>query len=62
VERRYLFTSIWGASFYGDERALDVYMRMLRKKVEPDPSKPRFLHTVRGVGFRLADEPPTGGG
>jgi DNA-binding response OmpR family regulator len=57
VERQQLFASVWGPSFYGDERALDVYIRMIRKKIEPDPSRPRYLHTVRGVGYRLAEEP-----
>ena len=56
VERRQLFISVWGAEFYGDERALDVYIRMIRKKIEPDPSRPVYLHTVRGVGYRLAEE------
>ncbi len=58
VQRDYLFTSVWGADFFGDERALDVYVRMLRKKIEPDPSCPTYLHTVRGVGYRLAEEAP----
>ncbi len=57
VERRDLFARVWGPNFFGEERALDVYMRMLRKKVEPDPAKPVYLHTVRGVGFRFAEEP-----
>jgi DNA-binding response OmpR family regulator len=56
VERQQLFGSVWGPSFYGDERALDVYIRMIRKKIEPDPSRPIYLHTVRGVGYRLAEE------
>jgi len=56
VERQQLFTTVWGATFYGDERALDVYIRMIRKKIEPEPGHPTFLHTVRGVGYRLADE------
>ena len=56
VDRQQLFASVWGPSFYGDERALDVYVRMIRKKIEPDPSRPRYLHTVRGVGYRLAIE------
>jgi DNA-binding response OmpR family regulator len=56
VERQHLFAAVWGPSFYGDERALDVYIRMIRKKIEPDPSRPIYLHTVRGVGYRLADE------
>ncbi len=58
VERQQLFAAVWGPEFFGEERALDVYMRMLRKKIEPDPARPIYLHTVRGVGFRLADERP----
>ncbi|MDQ6673732.1 MAG: response regulator transcription factor [Chloroflexota bacterium] len=56
VQRHHLFASVWGPSFFGDERALDVYIRMIRKKIEPDPSRPIYLHTVRGVGYRLAKE------
>jgi DNA-binding response OmpR family regulator len=56
VERQHLFTSVWGADFFGNDRALDVYVRLLRRKIEPNPAMPRYLHTVRGVGYRLADE------
>jgi two-component system response regulator VicR len=56
VERNQLFANVWGPSFYGDERALDVYIRMIRKKIEPSPSRPMYLHTVRGVGYRLGLE------
>jgi DNA-binding response OmpR family regulator len=56
VERRDLFASAWGPSFYGDERALDVYIRAIRRKIEVDPARPVYLQTVRGVGYRLADE------
>jgi DNA-binding response OmpR family regulator len=53
LPRRYLFDTIWGPRFYGDERALDVYIRSLRKKIEPDPDRPVYIHTVRGVGYRI---------
>ena len=53
LTRRYLFDTIWGTDFYGDERALDVYIRALRKKIEPDPDAPSYIQTVRGVGYRL---------
>ena len=56
VQRRVLDAAIWGTSFYGDARALDVYVRAIRRKIEVDPAHPRLLHTVRGVGYRLADE------
>ena len=54
VTRRKLFDSVWGPEFFGDERALDVYIRLLRKKVEPEPDRPTYITTVRGVGYRLA--------
>ena len=40
--------------YFGDERMLDTYVRRLRKKIEVDPEHPRYVHTVRGVGYRLA--------
>jgi DNA-binding response OmpR family regulator len=58
VGRRDLFSRVWGADFFGDEGALDVYIRRLRSKLEADPSHPRYIQTVRGTGFRLADDLP----
>lgn len=58
VERQRLFREVWGTNFFGDERALDVYVRMIRKKIEPDPARPTYLHTVRGVGYRLGQDGP----
>jgi DNA-binding response OmpR family regulator len=60
VERRQLMTRVWGPEYYGDERMLDVYVRRVRKKIEPDPNAPMYLHTVWGVGYRLAEEPRDG--
>ena len=54
LSRRDLFARVWGPDFVGDRGALDVYMRRLRAKIEPDPARPRYLHTLRGAGFRLA--------
>jgi two-component system response regulator RegX3 len=62
VGRRELFSRVWGADFFGDEGALDVYIRRLRAKLESDPSHPRFIQTVRGTGFRLADDQPAASG
>jgi DNA-binding response OmpR family regulator len=61
VERRKLLSRVWGPEYYGDERMLDVYVRRVRKKIEPDPNAPTYLHTVWGVGYRLAEEPPPNG-
>jgi len=55
IERQQILHSVFGPDFFGDERMLDTYVRRLRKKVEVDPDHPRFLHTVRGVGYRLAE-------
>jgi DNA-binding response OmpR family regulator len=60
VERRQLLTRVWGPEYYGDERMLDVYVRRVRKKIEPDPNAPTYLHTVWGVGYRLAEEAANG--
>jgi DNA-binding response OmpR family regulator len=56
VARAQVIASVWGPDYFGDERMLDTYVRRLRKKIEPDPDHPRYLHTVRGVGYRLADQ------
>jgi DNA-binding response OmpR family regulator len=55
VERQQIMNSLFGPEFFGDERMLDTYVRRLRKKLEVDPDHPRYLHTVRGVGYRLAE-------
>jgi len=45
-----------GYSYEGFERTLDSHIKNLRRKIEPDPSKPRYIETVFGVGYRLAEE------
>ncbi len=49
-----LVNRVQGYDFEGYERTIDVHVKNLRKKIEPDPSKPRFVETVTGVGYRLA--------
>jgi DNA-binding response OmpR family regulator len=46
-----------GHDFEGDERMIDVHVRNLRRKIEDDPSRPRCVETVRGIGYRLGVEP-----
>jgi DNA-binding response OmpR family regulator len=46
-----------GHDFDGDERVVDVHVRNLRRKLEADPGRPRFVETVRGVGYRLGVDP-----
>jgi two-component system alkaline phosphatase synthesis response regulator PhoP len=48
---------IWGDEEDRSEKILAVYIRHLREKIEPNPETPRYLHTIRGFGYRLADEP-----
>lgn len=53
VSRKELMERIWETIYMGDTRTLDVHMRWLREKIEPDPANPQFLQTRRGVGFVL---------
>ena len=54
--RHTLIDEVWGPSYFGDTKTLDVHMKRLRHKLEPDPSKPVFLVTVRGLGYKFVDE------
>ena len=47
---------VWGAEYPGDPQAVYVHIRWLREKIEEDPSRPRHIVTVRGVGYKLAPE------
>src|ERR1700716_3944295 len=53
LNRQELLRAIWGDSAYRDPRAIDVHIRRLREKLEPEPDKPRHILTVRGAGYRL---------
>jgi len=59
LTRDLLLERVWGQDFIGDSRTVDVHIRWLREKIEPDPSKPTYIQTVRGVGYRF--EPPVDG-
>ncbi len=52
--RNQLLENVWGYEFDGDTRTVDVHVRWLREKIEEEPSRPRLLETVRGVGYRFA--------
>jgi len=54
VTRQTIMRSVWETDYLEDTRTLDVHVRWLREKIEPDPSRPVHLLTVRGQGFRLA--------
>jgi two-component system response regulator RegX3 len=51
--RREVMQHLWDSTYVGDERACDVHVSKLRRKIEQDPEEPRRLVTVRGVGYRL---------
>ncbi|MEX2161422.1 MAG: response regulator transcription factor [Anaerolineales bacterium] len=53
VERDALFKKVWRTNYTGDTRTLDVHISWLRQAIEKDPKKPKLLHTIRGMGYRL---------
>ncbi|QYN26578.1 response regulator transcription factor [Amycolatopsis sp. DSM 110486] len=53
VTREQLLQRVWGHSYFGDTRLLDVHIRRLRRKVEHDPDVPTLVVTVRGIGYRV---------
>ncbi len=53
VEREDLFRKVWNTQYTGDTRTLDVHISWLREALEEDPRHPKFLKTIRGVGYRL---------
>ena len=53
LTRDQILDNIWGHDYIGDTRTVDVHVRWLREKIEPNPTSPRRIVTVRGVGYRL---------
>jgi two-component system response regulator RegX3 len=53
VTREQLMDRVWDENWFGSTKTLDVHVRWLRQKLGDDPADPRYLHTVRGVGFRF---------
>ena len=53
LSRDRILNAVWGIEYGGTTRTLDQHVAQLRKKVEPDPARPRFLTTVYGVGYRF---------
>ena len=52
LSRNELFNSVWGRNYFGDLKTLDVYIRRIREKIEKNPSKPEYIETVWGYGYR----------
>jgi DNA-binding response OmpR family regulator len=55
--RRQLIDRVWGWDFFGEERIVDVHIRNIRKALGDPPNDPRYIGTVRGVGYRLVADP-----
>ena len=56
MTRDRLITDVWGLDYFGDTKTLDVHIKRIRKKIEPDPKKPQYLVTIRGLGYKFLDD------
>jgi two-component system response regulator RegX3 len=55
LTRGQLIDRVWGSDYFGDTKTLDVHIKRIRSRIEPNPSEPRMLVTVRGLGYRFED-------
>jgi two-component system response regulator RegX3 len=55
ASREALIDDVWGPSYFGDTKTLDVHIKRLRTKLEADPSNPVHIVTVRGLGYKFLD-------
>ncbi|MDR1264150.1 MAG: response regulator transcription factor [Propionibacteriaceae bacterium] len=55
LTRQQIIDRVWGSSYFGDTKTLDVHVRRIRAKIESDPARPRRLLTVRGLGYRMEE-------
>ncbi len=53
LSREYLMKNVWRTDYLGDTRTIEVHIRWLRELIEDDPAQPRYLQTIRGIGYRL---------
>ena len=58
LPRETLISRVWGADYVGDTKTLDVHVKRLRSKVEDDPSAPRRIVTIRGLGYKYEQARP----
>lgn len=56
LSRELLLDKVWGYDYYGETRTVDVHIRYLRQKIEDDDENPRYIETVRGVGYKFNDK------
>lgn len=54
--KAHLYEQVWNDSYYGDENVINVHIRRLREKIEDDPSTPRYIKTVWGIGYKLGNQ------
>ncbi|MCL2108314.1 MAG: response regulator transcription factor [Oscillospiraceae bacterium] len=52
LDRKSILVQIWGESYYGDDKIVDVNIRRIRMKIEDNPSEPRYIHTIWGYGYK----------
>jgi DNA-binding response OmpR family regulator len=57
IGREYLFKTVWDTTYTEDTRTLDVHISWLRRAIEDDPRSPRYIKTIRGIGYRLEISP-----
>lgn len=57
LSKEQLFTAVWGYDYMADDNTVMVHIRRIRERIEPNPSKPVHLVTVRGLGYKLVKEP-----
>jgi len=53
LTRGQLIDRVWGSDYFGDTKTLDVHIKRIRSKIEDEPSDPKLLLTVRGLGYRF---------
>jgi two-component system response regulator RegX3 len=53
MTRELLIDRVWGSDYFGDTKTLDVHVKRIRAKIEPDPTLPSRIVTVRGVGYKF---------
>jgi two-component system response regulator RegX3 len=53
LTRGQLMDRVWGSNYVGDGKTLDVHIKRIRTKIEPDPANPVYLTTIRGLGYRF---------
>jgi len=53
LTRGQIIDRVWGSNYYGDTKTLDVHVKRIRSKIEPDPANPKFITTIRGLGYKF---------